>query len=301
MSSSNKVFIYNSHETDRNSADDLKELFSSNQIFAAKPDVTLSDFNSNFSGLCRPTFVVPGGAAMRMAVNLQPKMQTIQDAIKQHYHYISSCAGAFLGTKNAYVFDNSHGTNENKTAFVDSDYMFSTQDILDPDAYIGDINDYDAIGPFYPDDHYLGKAKKLYMPYRVNLQVTTLDKSLAQLYVSGAGFFRNDHLPKTAEIVATYSPDSSYSFNLPNGKKTFETLPAMIRRFPTEDKGAVFLSGTHIETCVPNSKFLRFFQEPTQHSHALSAAEYNNFCKEQTETRADIELLLRTTLSGNGI
>jgi glutamine amidotransferase-like uncharacterized protein len=166
-------------------------------------------------------------------------------------------------------------------------YGLSSQEI---DANFGLITDYQSIGPFYPNDNPPNSSKK-HIPYSVNLSLMESNKKLRQLYVSGPGFFSEVNQPKT-KVVAAYADCKSYRFQYLTKDITINNLPAMICREPDEKTGGIFLSGTHIETCVPNSKMLNAFASGDKDCAALTKEDYDQLVAEQTETRVKVESTL---------
>jgi glutamine amidotransferase-like uncharacterized protein len=292
MAMSSKVFIYNAQGASASSAEDLKELFTSENIFVNRPDVQLSDFNFNPSGLNTPTFVVPGGSTTQIGTRVKPQISKIRSTLGDNFNYVGVCAGAFIGTRPADLFFTTHKYSFQNGGLEEPVFFLTTEDNK---VNLDFITDYKAVGSFYPHDGHKHSTPKTYMPYRVNLSLTENNSKLSQLYVAGPGFIPvNDN--GQSSVVATYTDCESYMFPYEKESTKVNHFPAIISSKPSEDKGGVFLSGTHIEACVPNSRFLTFFKTAEKHNSALKAEEYDAFVLEQAETRATVESLLSKTL-----
>jgi len=290
MAMSSKVFIYNAKGASSPSAEDLKELFSSKNIFVKKPDVQLSDFNFDPSGLSTPTFVVPGGSTIALSHYIKPRIDKMRGIIKNDFNYVGICAGAFIGANSADLFHTSHQYNDQQESLDEPSFLFT----IDENMNLNLVTDYKAVGAFYPHDGHKNPApKKQYMPYRVNLTLAETKEDLPQLYVSGPGFFSTNRRPQSS-VVATYADCNTYTFPYEKEKMQINSFPAMISSKPSEGKGGVFLSGTHIETCVPNSKLLTFFKSPGLQNAPLNALDVSAL--EQAEARATVESLLSKSL-----
>ncbi|MBX3708289.1 MAG: hypothetical protein KIT56_04435 [Gammaproteobacteria bacterium] len=301
MAASTKVFIYNAQGADQESVNDLKELFTtSKKIFPHSPDVQENDFNFNLSGLSNPTFVVPGGSSMWIGIAIKPVTDKIKFDLDGNFNYVGICAGAFIGTENAYLSHANHTLNLNST-FNEPSFLYTTQEIK---TNLAIISDYEAAGAFYPNDSHINTPqKKMYMPYRVNLSLQHSNQRLEQLYVAGPGFIplAKQSSEQPSEVVATYADRESYTLNYnKTTTKTMDSLPAMIRKKPQGKQGGIFLSGTHIETCVKGSKLLKFFETSTKDGASLSKTDYETLENEQDKARDIVESLLGKTLNKAG-
>lgn len=292
MTSSTKVFIYNGLGTSPYSTDDLKALLTSDNIFSGHPDIQLCDFNFNATGLVKPVFVVPGGCSTSaIGRQLKPKLAAIEEILGKNYHYLGICAGAFIGTSNADLFLTTHKQDNNSAQLMPPMFLVNTKDT---DAELNLISDFKAVGSFYPNDSYLRQPPKDYIAYRVNLNLSQSGNKLSQLYVAGPGFvpLKNNH---DTEVVASYAERARYTFPYEDYEVSVKQFPAIIRQLPTENQGGVFLSGTHIESCVKNSRMLRFFKQASADNAALNEADYSALKTEQDQTRVVVEQLLRST------
>jgi glutamine amidotransferase-like uncharacterized protein len=290
MASSTKVFVYHSHGASPQSAGDLKELLlTSSNIFAQRPDVQLSDFNFNVTGLTIPTFVVPGGSTNAMASVVQPFINDRRNILgdKFNFNYVGVCAGAYIGAESADLFHTPHKRNRLLERYEPPIFL----DVPNNNS-LGLIPDYKAIGAFYPNDSHERSFPKDITAYRVELSLDEKKEKLAQLYVGGPGFAPLENSTSDGtKVIARYADNNSYTFEYTKTeKKTIEHLPAMVRR-----KG-VFLSATHIEACVPNGEFLKFFKSSGETHNGLHKRDYDAFISEQDETRQTVESLLRQTL-----
>lgn len=290
MSLSTKVFVYHSEDVCEASMLDLKEFFTSETIFATRPDVQLSDFNFNPTGLSTPTFVVPGGSAIMMGMDLQPKFAAIRNVIANDFNYVGSCAGAFIGTVMTDFYATSHETMRNGELAAPT-YIFGSANL---EFNLGIICDYKALGAFYPNASHNQSQAKQYMPYRVNLSLCDTHESLPQLYVAGPGFFKTNGVSFT-DIKACYADRENYTFPEHQPEK-IKNLAAIISKKPNGNSGGTFLSGPHFEACVPNSKFLTLFRSAGDTHLALPETEYNAFRAEQTDTHKKMESLVSQSL-----
>jgi hypothetical protein len=135
--------------------------------------------------------------------------------------------------------------------------------------------------------------------------------NLSQLYVAGCGFEFISHANQDdencpADIIATYTEGNHYKFFYPktSSQKVIEKMPAIIRRAATSDTktGGVFLSGTHIETCVRKSKLLKFFSPdgtPDNKKILLNAEDYRILEESQEKTAIEVVSLLKETFKTN--
>ncbi len=293
MAMSNKVFIYNGEGTNPESVNDLKELFSSDNIFSTHPDISLCNFKFNPIGLSTPTFVVPGGSTTVIGRFVKPELSRFREIFEEDYNFVGVCAGAFIATENADLFI-THKIDNSSTLLPPS-YLFSTPALQ---ANINIIDDYQAVGSFYPNDSYLHDQPKCNMPYRVSL-LTEKKQTFSQLYLAGPGFFSSRQTNSQSEVVATYINRDPYVFNYPSEKKEFKQLSAMIRSKPTDSRrGGRFLSGTHIESCVPYSKLLNLFKSDSEKTKALKKNDYEILINERQDTQNFVESLLADTLKG---
>jgi glutamine amidotransferase-like uncharacterized protein len=299
MRSSSNVFIYNGIGSAQESVADLNELFTSENIFSCKPDISISDFNFNIAGLAFPTFIVPGGSTTSIGYDLKPTIGNINSQLKGKFNYVGVCAGAFIGTNDAYLFSTKHipGNNSNYDYYGLSEpaLLHTTKERF---ANLDLISDYNACGSFYPNNSYAIKSdpSKTYQPYCVNISFSQYNEVLPQLYVAGPGFFPLKKMHKTSEVVASYQDEKSYTFPHSN-IMSVNSFPAIIRRKSQSDKGGVFLSGPHIEACVSNSKMLRFFKSSSPQNSALDELDYNRLIDTSQKTLETVESLLKETLS----
>lgn len=285
---SRKVFIYNGFGTGPLSTEDLHTLFTSETIFPSRPDVTLSEFNFNMTGLTNPVFVVPGGSTLQIAHKLKSPIGAIKSHFKEDFGYIGVCAGAFLGAAEAELYLTTHELDSHSGQFEVLD--------LDPPKKMkiafNMIENYRAVGSFYPSQCYLGIPPKEFVPYRVSLAFDQTELPLSQLYLQGPAFFssRLREEKSCSKVIATYAGYEKYHlFN--SHLKPSLGIPAAIVHTPAQEKrGGRLLAATHIETCVKQSKLLAFFKEN------IPEKDYNVLISEQKQAQHCVENLLRDTL-----
>jgi hypothetical protein len=256
MSRSQQVFIYNGPHTAEYSVPDLKELLSSEVIFGSKPDVTLTTFDFNPQGLVDPTIVIPGGDTFSMKEGMQKALNTIQNRLHNRYNFIGVCAGALAAPCIAELFTlpkDQYGC----IPFNESP-IFSQSKSSDAGGFnLNRVYSWKALAPFYPNASFVGFTPRAYMPYITNV-ILANGKTLPQLFVAGPGFVSMSMSSQPGEheckIAATYS-DQRYKFFYPGRNETRDyALVDMLARRPSEELGGIFLSGTHLEACVPLSK-----------------------------------------------
>jgi glutamine amidotransferase-like uncharacterized protein len=301
-----KIFIYNGANTGENSCLDAKQLFECEDIFDKRPDVVFNDLKGNFNGLNsiqdNPTLVIPGGSACLMGMDMLGDGQNakIQELVSQGFHVVGICAGAYLAPTNSDFF---------KTDYVfDPEYTAST---AIENFSFNICATYSALGPFYPNkdyDDYPNKSElklKNLRPFNVTLSLNETSQKISQLFVEGCGF-ESQTIPDIGdkkqpyEVVATYADCENYSFSYPSAeqKKTIHNFAAMIRKkagsHPNE--GGVFLSGTHIEACVENSKLLTYFYSGNARRKLnLTDNQYKGLLEGQSAAKETIIPLLKST------
>jgi glutamine amidotransferase-like uncharacterized protein len=251
MSASGKVFIFNNQSISSESVADIGTfLRESSMIFANQPDIVEINTIGNTDGLENPTFVVPGGLALRMAGQLKPIFQKIRaSTLGDNFNFIGICAGALLAPKIIEVYDRNY-TYAGKMEGLNL------------------IDEYQAIGTFCPLQR-ASLSKKACIPYFVSLSLAVIPTPSRQLFVSGCGFFAaKDQLGTATEVVATYTDRPQYEFAGENSQ-TVQKLPAMIRKKHHGNHGGVFLSGTHFEASVKESVMLAAFKKSTDKIEAL--------------------------------
>jgi glutamine amidotransferase-like uncharacterized protein len=278
------VLIHNGDGVGPKSRDDLKKLFEEYNIYPST-DVRLTNFTGNFSGLepKQTTIVLPGGSVCNMGISLQAYQTKIRDFFDRGCNGVFICAGAYLATNNADIFKNEY-TRKNEGEFNELSYQANIYSCSKATEFLeynlNIVSDYKAMGPFIPNDAYrntppaVNLGASVRKPYCVSLFHEEASFSFNEIYAGGPGF-----KPITAqaeeryEVLATYQERSLYTFFQPPGKPTevIENMPAMIR---AKDRG-VFLSATHIETCVEDSKLLKLMQEGDEDTIPLPG--YNNY------------------------
>ena len=287
MCSSDKVFIFKNEAVASECADDVATfLRESIAVFKQRPDII--QFNEktlfNADGLECPTFVVPGGSMLQMAYGARIAFSNIRNSqVGGNFNYIGSCSGAMLATNCVDIFTSSP-----------SYLYFDTMN----KANLNLIDDYKAVGAFCAVPK-ANPSKKNYVPYSVSLAMPGFKQPTQQLLVNGPGFFAVKRPEEcTSEVVALYSDRESYTFNYNDGPVKVKSLPAMISRKPTADRGGVFLSGVHFYASVENSKLLGAFEESTKTDEALSKEAHDGLkdFAERENTRGAVEVLLRRTL-----
>jgi len=254
------VLIYNGSGVGPKSRDDLKTLFEAYNIYSSA-DVRVTNFSDNLEGLDpkQTTIVLPGGAVYGMGCSLRDHKAKIKDFFDRGCNGVFICAGAYLATNNADIYRNVY-TQKNAHEFNPLPYEFNI-----PEMNLNIISDYKAMGPFIPNDAYhalpptVNLSYNIRKPYCVMLWDEGLGVPFNEIYAGGPGFKPlSAQAEERYEVLATYCDRSSYSFFQP--KKPVETIrdmPAMIR---AKDRG-LFLSATHIETCVEDSQLLKLMQD----------------------------------------
>lgn len=304
----NKIFIYNGYGADSSSAEDVKTLFSSGNIFSSC-DILLTDFTQNFDGISSTdnhTVIFAGGNASLILDSIAAKAKTnIQSLQLAGSHYVGICAGAFIATEQADVF---------KTPYKCKYYCPYPAPI-----YLGDFgrlknavpsvcSDYKAIGPFYPNSfYYPGRIcidkditekevedSLTLKPYCVELALPQ-KQYLSSLYVAGCGF-ASTRESKSFEILGTFP--KSIDFSYPNDFREEKNFPAIIQKKSDKEKknGAVLLSGTHIETTVADSKFLSFFAKKATGVIPLKEKEIAVLKNNQNDGYEIVSKILRKAL-----
>ena len=314
-----KIFIYNGANTGENSRQDARQLFECEDIFNKRPDVVLSDFNENFSGLNpiqdNPTLVIPGGAAIFMGIDMLESGQKakIQDLISQGFHFVGICAGAYLATTNSDIFNTRHVYHSIENTFSDPEFQMSSR--IEQFSF-NICSSHSALGPFYPNkdyDDYPNKTElklKNLLPFNVTLSLNETSQKISQLFVGGCGFESQaipDRIDKKLpyEIVATYADRENYSFSYSDleQKKTIHNFAAMIRKKAGSQPkdGGVFLSGTHIEACVKDSKLLNYFHLVNERGKMkLTENQYNSLLEAQNSAKEHAVHLLKSTFQRRG-
>lgn len=309
-----KIFIYNGFGTGENSCNDTKQLFECEHLFDKKADVIFSHLSENFTGLnpiCdNPTIVIPGGSASFMGADMFAGGQNakIQDLVSQGFHYVGICAGSYLATNNSDFFSTRYQYDPIAHTFSDPKYEMSTR--IENFSF-NICSSYSALGPFYPNDDfndYQNKSElrsKELRPYHVTLSLNETSQNISQLFVEGCGF-ENQIIPDIGDkkqpydVVASYANRENYSFTYPatGQKKTITHFAAMIRKRAglQPNEGGVFLSGTHIEACVENSKLLTFFYSSNARRKAnLTDNQYKSLLESQSSDKESVMPLLKST------
>ncbi|GEM_PF-4290171 len=296
-----KVFIYKSSFTAQESISDLKELFTSYGIFESV-NVMESDFNFNVDGLNGRdiTFIIPGGQAMGMGMELKPRMEKMKSHFGNQFNYVGICAGAYIAPSEADIFNTNYKIDQNTKLLAAPEYVGHSSDF---EADLNIVSEYKAFGPFYPSEQdvdYSPMKGKL-IPYCVNLALTNSHCNISQLYVSGCGFesvASSSADKKTTEAIATYTSENPYKFFYPDDRseKKIQRLSAMISRPANAEthSGGVFLAGTHIEACVKNSRMLSSFS-PTKKADAkqmLLSKESHKLLEDSQEEAAKVVVTL---------
>jgi glutamine amidotransferase-like uncharacterized protein len=267
------IFIYNGAGAGTNSSYDLKELFIRHgaEIYtnADSFEVQFTDFNMNFDGLSPEamTIVLPGGSVVAMGCNLFNHKTKIQSLFSANAKGVFICAGAYLATSNADLFNDSYSVSFNDDTFNLPEYRRSTLEYYSEpkmDLNLDIVCDYKAVGPFIPNDSYFPLRTTYNLtkpgvgkPYVVDVLFETDQAISKQTYLGGCGFEPLEALVENpCNVVARYHERSRYSFFYPRAEvKNIDAMPAIIR------KPGVLLSGPHIETCVEDSQLLKLFRE----------------------------------------
>lgn len=284
----NKVFIYNGHGHFPESAADLRTLFETGSIFDCV-DVRYTDLTENFSGLDAATdnltLVFPGGNAYQMHWSMRDQVSKLSGLLTSGWNYVGVCAGGYLA---------SHQIERYTTAYELNGAAFHNG--FSPPVFSGGLaslavcQDFNALGPFYPDTAeyveriYSGELAALTVsisssetrkPYCVGLALHNHQR-LPALYVDGCAFERRLDLVQKHTVFASYP--KRYSFLNPAGHcKTFDSMPAILHKKAARDpwsiQGGVVVSGIHFETCVADSRVLNCFsQPPNENIFALSSS-----------------------------
>ncbi len=296
MPDTRKVIIYNGPGTAEISVDDLYTFFiTSEKIFPSRPDVLKDDFDFNLSGLTDPVFVVPGGSTSAIGMRLKPQIDKIKSHFQENFSYVGVCAGAYLGAANADLYVTTYDLDETGKKFLEPLYITSTTRVK---IACNIIENYRAIGAFYPNNNYLGATLKKRIPYRVSLAMNYSHKELSQLYLEGPGFISDSKGEEktSSDVVATYMGYEKFSLFNTEPTKTIKSLAAIVRTPPQHKIGGKLLVGTHFETCVQGSKLLSFLEKERPCNAALAKEEYALFLKEQKETQTYFESLLSDTV-----
>jgi glutamine amidotransferase-like uncharacterized protein len=303
MSSSHKIFIYYDKDSAQ-SIDDLNELLSTAEIFPTKSDVRICTFNQiNFDGLTNPTFVIPGGNSTLMGGEIAEQMKTIKALFGERFNFLGVCAGGFLGTETADIYQLSYRQIV-YMLYDEPKYNYSYKEHL----HLGDQNydfnlrlvkDYKSVGPFYPNLSFIDTQPQQYMPYCVNVSIGNTDKKLAQLYVAGPAFVPHDaKQDSTTQVLARYYAYDSLMFGK-NG--TLERYPrdsaAIIAKRATETSGGCMLTATHIEACVKDSKMLKAFETKSEYSPGLFKRDLETLRNQAEETQAEVVKMMKATFN----
>ena len=278
------VFIYDGPGSDPICRKDAYELFEAHGIFE-RPNVCFSNFQHIRNQRLNPSetlMVYPGGTAMAMGDDEYNASVEARELFSQGAHGAGFCAGGFYIPDEHRLYSATHRVID----VMRDDELTSTlsppQNSAGNSQYFNSLKlceDYAAIGPFYPDpEYYLSRLhqndpdctpKTLLNAGNRKPYVTSLtfnnNSVLNAIYVGGPAF-----IPKTegtTQVVAHY-PERDYLFHDkvspvdPTISQHTFRLPAAIisrRPYPTTGRGGLFLSGPHVEACVPNSGIHRFF------------------------------------------
>jgi glutamine amidotransferase-like uncharacterized protein len=255
MSSSTHVFVYNGQGVSKECTDDLKVFFEqSHAVFKERP--TVLTFNSVFNtdGLTCPTLAVPGGATTAEGMVVKPILAAVRKTHGANFNYVGVCAGGFLGTDEADMFYASPVEDRQCVLRRGPSLTGAFMRTAFTGVNLSLIDDYKAIGAFYPLDEIV--VEKGEVPYCVSISLSGTQKKLKQLYCSGPGFFAAPNKHGLTEVVATYTDRNDYPFYYDDGKcVTLNSLSAVISKKPDDTHGGVYLSGVHFEAAVPDSKF----------------------------------------------
>lgn len=290
MSSSTHVFVYNGQGVSTECADDLKVFFEESRgIFKEKP--TVLNFNAVFNcdGLTCPTIAVPGGATTAEGVRVKPIINSIRKAHAQNFNYVGVCAGGFLGTNEADMFFASPIYDADCVLRKGPSLTGATMRTAFTGVNLSFIDDYKAIGAFYPHDEI--KIANGEIPYCVSISLAGTQAVQKQLYCSGPGFFAVKNKPRLTEVVATFTDRKKYPFYYEDGRCVeLDDLSAVVSKKPDDTHGGVYLSGVHFEAAVPGSKFFAICKNgvPKQLA-ALSATEADELVKGAPDTLKVVE------------
>lgn len=301
-----KLFIYKSENTAEQSVEDIKELFTRYDILT-NPDITFSTFDENFSGLNakdNPTLIIPGGRSINIGMQLvkERKLPTIKKLVDTGFNYLGICAGAYLAPYKSDIFKADYKLGFYGD-FEDMPHMTSTTSF---GCNLDLVREYSGWGPFYPNDTYVDyessepwRDTNFSKPYCTQL---TFDGNtqIPQLYLDGCGFTANaEKSNNNVESLARYADRKAYTFFNSASYTTTDNLSAIIRRKRDTQKGGIFLSGTHIESCVPDSKMLVFFNSPENNKKAalLSETNYKTLLDSQPLARDKLIPLIKETFS----
>ncbi len=296
MQSHPKVFIYSStHVTDPLCVDDTRTLMETEFGFK---DVKVDNFaTTNFSGLSlkdHPIIIVPGGSAMGIgkdvSVNFIPH---VRKHIQNQFHSIWICAGAYAvaGKMDLYRLD--YESTEN--GFTPPQYRISFNEMGEK---IGILSDYDALGPFYPNNDYslrmcmsnelrpeTLKQAGLHVPMAAKVNFASTGKTLTQLYLQGPALIKNESINLLSQTQGTFFANTNYQFNSCQ-PKTFKSkdMGAVVIRpaNPEKSQGGVAVWSTHPEAAVNDSKLLKFFKDKNEVK--LSRSWHEDIIKDSRET-----------------
>lgn len=315
----NKVFIYSGRGHFPESSADLKMLFENGTIFD-HVDVRFSDFTDNFDGLNAATdnltLVFPGGNAHQMYFGIKTHTSKLSGLLVSGWNYVGVCAGGYLAAQQTELF---------KTAYELNDAAYHNG--FSPPILIGKLpslavcQDYDALGPFYPNTTeyllriYSGElapiqedmgSTNICKPYCVNLNLHNQQK-LPALYVDGCAFERRVGTINQHSVFASYPDRYSFLSREKAAYKSFDSMPAVIHRKATRNhdqiQGGVVASGIHFESYVENSRVLNLFANPPTPpnkkcgSFALSQGSLKQLRAARIEAESHFSHLLRQTLT----
>jgi glutamine amidotransferase-like uncharacterized protein len=301
-----KVFIYNNTEhVSQYCIDDTKTLI---EVGLGIQDIKLCHLSdTNFSGLRlkdNPIVITPGGsAAPTRGSIIETIMPHLRKDMKDEFHSIWICAGAYAAAKNISYFR--------------TDYNFSNNGFFAPQYYLNDTDEdntvnilstYDAMGPFYPNNDYsfrmaLKKEFKpedlnqvnLTIPHVAKIYFSSTGKTLSQLYLQGPALVPHSS-PSSSLINAYFCDQENYSFN----QSKLKTIPkqnmgAVVTR-PVNTKsnqGGVLACSTHPEAAVENSKLFQFFQD--ENRVKLSKSNIDNLKKDNKDTVESFATCMKET------
>jgi glutamine amidotransferase-like uncharacterized protein len=297
------VLIYNGEGAGPNSTHDLKELFSTTEIYDEAPTITYTHFESNFDELAPQdvTIVLPGGSVSEMGRNLSPYQDKIKYFTDRGAKGLFICAGAYLATQHAEMFSDTYIFKPETAKFDALPYTSNTSHYFGQQLSLNVIQNYHALGPFIPNDNFIPAYHEglelhasIGKPYSVSLEINPglelKETHSTEIFFKGCGFERINESP-SSEVVAIYKDSRHHSFFYPQSKttKTLENLPAIIR------EGKFIASGVHLETCVPESKLLKFLQDGRKkypRALPLEQGDYNS-----NESRNFVNALLKKTFN----
>lgn len=315
----NKVFIYSGRGHFPESSADLKNLFENGAIFD-HVDVRFSDFNENFEDLNPTTdnltLVFPGGSALHMYSGIKTYADKLSSLLDSGWNYVGVCAGGYLATQQTEHFNTAYELND--SAYHNG---FSPPVLAGKFSSLAVCQDYDALGPFYPDTTsyllriYSGELAGLdeamssphvRKPYCVNLSLCNQQRVPA-LYVDGCAFERRAGTMNLHSVFASYPDQYSFLTREKAAYKNFDSMPAVIHRGASRDhghiQGGVVASGIHFESYVENSRVLNLFANPPTPpnkqcgSFALSQGDVKKLRSARMEAEHLFSNLLRQTLT----